>query len=450
MSMTEREIKERDRRRRILKRKRDRQIRMVRYTLIAGMIALCAGIGLLVSSLGRSARKAQPVQAAAETDINSGEDILQILSSEPETTVPKRDRESVPEIGAIYGMHVYGTGWSRLFPDNSYCMAPAGNYITAIRATISSQPEDMTGTIEYKVNLSGSGWLDWTENGGDAGTESTEAPLEAVCMRLTGELAEYYDILYSVLQDNAWSDWVKNGEEAGISGAGKRVDGIRISVVTRVLGQPSYAGNIDPNKPMVALTYDDGPARNVTPRILKLLEDNGGRATFFMVGIQVEKSMDIVKQVSDQGSEVANHTYHHKMMNKINPVELRYELEQNNQVISDACGISPILMRPCGGARTADGMEAVGAISMPAIMWSIDTQDWKTRDAQSTIQTIRENVKDGDIILMHDLYSASADASEVIIPELVAQGYQLVTVSELASYRGGMLPGAIYFEFYPE
>lgn len=450
MSMTEKEIKERDKRRRELKRKRNQQIRIMRFTLIAGIIVLCAGMGILVSSLGRSSRKAQPVQAVADTHLNLLGEEPQILPYEMETASLRKNREYVPEIGAIYGMHVYGTGWSRFFADNSYCMAPAGNYITAIRATLNNQPEDMTGTIEYKVNLSGFGWLDWTENGGAAGAEDTEAPLEAVCMRLTGELSDYYNILYSVLQDNSWSDWVKNGEEAGISGAGKRVDGIRISVVVKVPGQPSYAGNIDPNKPMVALTYDDGPAKKVTPRILKLLEENGGRATFFMVGTQVEKSMDVVRQMSEQGCEVANHTYNHTMMNKIDPVELRRQLELTNQVISDACGISPILMRPCGGARTAAGMEAVGAISMPAIMWSIDTLDWKTRDAESTIQAIRENVKDGDIILMHDLYSTSADASEVIIPELIAQGYQLVTVSELASYRGGMLPGATYYGFWPD
>ena len=449
MSMTEKEIKEREKRRRKLKIKRNRQIRIMRYTLIAGIMALCAGVAILVSSLGRSSRKALPVQVAAETDLNWLEEGSQLLS-EMETVPIIKTREHVPVIGAIYGMHVYCTGWSRFFADNSYCMAPAGNYITAIRATLSNQPQDMTGTIIYKVNLSGFGWLDWTEDGGTAGAEDTGSPLEAVCMRLTGELSEYYNILYSVLQDNSWSDWVENGEEAGVTGAGKRVDGIRISVVIKTAGQLSYAGNIDPNKPMVALTYDDGPAKNVTPRILKLLEENGGRATFFMVGTQVEKSMDLVRQMSVQGCEVANHTYNHKMMNKIDPVELKRQLELTNQVISDACGISPILMRPCGGARTAAGMEAVGAISMPAIMWSIDTLDWKTRNAESTIQAVRENVKDGDIILMHDLYSTSADASEVIIPELIAQGYQLVTVSELASYRGGMLPGAIYYGFWPD
>ena len=86
---------------------------------------------------------------------------------------------------------------------------------------------------------------------------------------------------------------------------------------------------------------------------------------------------------------------------------------------------------------------------MPAVLWSIDTLDWKTRDAQNTINTVLENVKDGDIILMHDLYDATAEASQTIIPELINRGFQLVTVSELSAYRGGMLPGKTYSRFRP-
>ena len=86
---------------------------------------------------------------------------------------------------------------------------------------------------------------------------------------------------------------------------------------------------------------------------------------------------------------------------------------------------------------------------MPAIMWSIDTRDWQHRNAQRTIDTVLSQVKDGDIILMHDLYSATADAAQVLIPELTARGYQLVTVSELGAYRGGILPGHKYSQFRP-
>ena len=86
---------------------------------------------------------------------------------------------------------------------------------------------------------------------------------------------------------------------------------------------------------------------------------------------------------------------------------------------------------------------------MPAILWSIDTLDWKTRDVDATVSAVLDHVKDGDIILMHDLYDTAAGASEIVIPELIRRGYQLVTVSELASYRGGMTPGQSYYKFHP-
>ena len=114
----------------------------------------------------------------------------------------------------------------------------------------------MTGTIAYRVNLSGSGWLDWVEDAREGGSSQGAMPLEAVSMKLTGELGENYDVLYSVLQNQQWTDWMKNGEEAGVSGAGLRLDGIRISIVKKNEGGNTYAGNIDPTKPMLALTYD--------------------------------------------------------------------------------------------------------------------------------------------------------------------------------------------------
>lgn len=447
--MTEKEMRERARRRQEARRRRHRKVMMMRAALFVAVLAVCAGTGLLVGHLGKSKREKALVAAAMsreeESRVSGGGE-----SAEPETEAPKARRTEVPELDAIYGIHVYGSGWSHFLADDAYCMAPVDKYVTAVRATLRNQPEDMTGTITYKVNLSGRGWLDWVEDAATAGDPDGEMPLEAVSVNLTGELSEYYDVLYSVLQDGGWTDWVRNGEEAGVSGAGLRVDGIRLSVVKKQEGGISYAANIDPSKPMVALTYDDGPSAKNTPRILATLKENNARATFFMVGKQAAKNTGLVAQMVEQGCEVANHTYDHTMMSKVDPVELTRQLEMTNQVVADASGVSPVLMRPCGGERNDAGMNAVGSISMPAILWSVDTLDWKTRDAQNTVNTVLEQVKDGDIILMHDLYEATAQASETIIPELIRRGYQLVTVSELASYRGGMLPGRTYSRFRPK
>lgn len=442
--------------------KRRHSARRSRHLIYAGMAAVC--VLVLFLAAGRIGKR-NSAEASGQSDMilaenkksadGTGLEAANVSDTGEGGTAPsdipaKSWTNHLPDIGAMYGIYVNQVGWSHFFADNSYCMAPVNQFITAFRATVHNQPEDMTGTIAYRVNLSGSGWLDWVEDAGEGGSSQGVMPLEAVSMKLTGELGENYDVLYSVLQNQQWTDWMKNGEEAGVSGAGLRLDGIRISIVKKNEGGNTYAGNIDPTKPMLALTYDDGPSAHATPRILAALEKYNSRATFFMVGKQAEKRMDVVKKMEELGCEVANHTYDHTLMTKVPPEELASQLARTNQVVSDACGVSPVLMRPCGGARSEAGMNIVGAISMPAVLWSIDTLDWKTRDAQTTIQTVLEQAKDGDIILMHDLYETTADASEVLIPELVNRGFQLVTVSELASYRGGMLPGHTYSRFRPQ
>ncbi len=427
-----------------------KKLRRRRRMLLLGLLVIGVLVYVFVSAIFGLVRKQKEKKTAAEA--SSIQESESIAEAEAESQAAEEDakyRETLPDMGAIYGIAVNNVGWSHFFADNSYSMAPNGSFITAIRATLNGQPEGMSGTIRYKVNLSGTGWLDWTEDGNEAGDSAGTTPLEGIAMELTGDLGRYYQVLYSVLQDSQWTDWVSDGAEAGAVGVGLHVDGVRISVVKKTGGEV-YAGNIDPTRPMVALTYDDGPSPTVTPRILKCLQDNGGRATFFMVGKQVVKSPDVLKQMVAQGCEVANHTYDHTLMTKVSPAELANQLVATNQVVSDACGISPVLMRPCGGAKTDAGMNIAGAISMPAILWSIDTLDWKTRDASQTITNVLDNVKDGDIILMHDLYESTAQASETIIPELVSRGFQLVTVSELSSYRGGMIPGKSYSQFRPQ
>ncbi len=427
-----------------------KKLRRRRRMLLLGLLVIGVLVYVFVSAIFGVVQKQKEKKAAAEaSSIQESESIAEVEAESQAAEEDAKYRETLPDMGAIYGIAVNNVGWSHFFADNSYSMAPNGSFITAIRATLNGQPEGMSGTIRYKVNLSGTGWLDWKEDGNEAGDAAGTTPLEGIAMELTGDLGKYYQVLYSVLQDSKWTDWVSGGAEAGAVGVGLHVDGVRISVVKKTGGEV-YAGNIDPTRPMVALTYDDGPSSTATPRILKCLQDNGGRATFFMVGKQVVKSPDVLKQMVAQGCEVANHTYDHTLMTKVSPSELANQLVATNQVVSDACGISPVLMRPCGGAKTDAGMNIAGAISMPAILWSIDTLDWKTRDASQTITNVLDNVKDGDIILMHDLYESTAEASETIIPELISRGFQLVTVSELSSYRGGMIPGKSYSQFRPQ
>lgn len=200
---------------------------------------------------------------------------------------------------------------------------------------------------------------------------------------------------------------------------------------------------IDKNKKMVALTYDDGPSI-YTPRILKTLKENNSVATFFVVGNRVPMYSDTVKKAYDMGCEIGNHTYEHKSLPNLSETEVKRQISKTNKEVKKAIGEKPVIMRPTGGATNTNIKKWVG---MPSIIWSVDTLDWKTRNADSTRRAVLNRVKDGDIVLMHDLYSATATASETIIPELVRRGYQLVTVSELAECRGGMKETGAYYSF---
>ncbi len=204
------------------------------------------------------------------------------------------------------------------------------------------------------------------------------------------------------------------------------------------------ASDIDPTKKMVALTYDDGPSA-YTKDILKCLQENHAKATFFVLGCNIDAHKDAVSAAKKMGCEIGNHTYSHPMLTRRDANQIREELDSTDRKIKCITGDNPVVMRPPGG----DVNDPVAQIiDRPIILWSIDTRDWEHRNTNRTIQNVMNNVKDGDIILMHDIYPATRDASLTIIPQLRRMGYQLVTVSELAQYRNvKMKKGEIYHSF---
>ena len=202
---------------------------------------------------------------------------------------------------------------------------------------------------------------------------------------------------------------------------------------------------IDPSRPMVALTFDDGPQSSVGNRIMDTLAQYGGKATFFMVGDRVGSHKKEVQRMVAEGHEVANHTMNHKYLQKLGAAEIQAQVKRGNDAIEAACGVRPKIMRLPGGNHNAT---VRANVHMPMIQWNIDTLDWKTKNADKTVASVLNNVKDGDIILMHELYSQSGDAAVRLIPELVNRGYQLVTVSEMAAAKGYTLQaGKLYSSF---
>lgn len=203
--------------------------------------------------------------------------------------------------------------------------------------------------------------------------------------------------------------------------------------------------NIDPTRPMLALTFDDGPGEG-TIRILEELEKYGAHATFFMLGNKVPRYPEVIKKMKDIGCELGNHSMTHANLSKLGAGAIQNEIGGTNAELQAIVGVGATVVRPPYGATNDTVRANIGA---PSIMWSIDTLDWKTRNTQATIDNVINTAKDGDIILMHDIHAPTVDAAIALIPKLINNGYQLVTVSELANARGiQMENGVSYSSFH--
>lgn len=207
---------------------------------------------------------------------------------------------------------------------------------------------------------------------------------------------------------------------------------------------------------LIALTFDDGPRASTTGRILDILEANGSTATFFLVGYNIEDNIATIKRASELGCEIANHSADHKNLTKCTAEELREQVDGPNKLLKSLAGIDVKLFRTPGG--NFNGVEE--QIGMPIIQWTIDTEDWKYKDASNKNRTEEERQADlneiaesvfasaekGDIILMHDIYDFTADLCEIIVPGLVERGFKLVTVSQMYEAYGEELEdGKVYY-----
>ena len=202
--------------------------------------------------------------------------------------------------------------------------------------------------------------------------------------------------------------------------------------------------NLNPNKPMVALTFDDGPNYSSTSLILDTLEKYNARATFFVVGCNVYgKNAQAMKRAYEMGCEIGNHTYSHQYFCNISASTAKSEINGCSKAIYNTIGCYPTVFRLPGGISVSSYLQYTQA---PVINWSVDTRDWESLNSNSVYNIAMSQSGDGDIVLMHDLYMSTAYASQRIITDLVNKGYQLVTISELAYYKGYNLNnGSIYY-----
>ena len=210
---------------------------------------------------------------------------------------------------------------------------------------------------------------------------------------------------------------------------------------------------IDPDKPMIALTFDDGPVPGVTDRILDILEEHNARATFFVCGWRLarEENRTILRRMGALGCEIGNHTWSHRKLPEQIYDSVRYEVNNTNEAIYEATGVRPRCFRPPGGQNTYEGTRVARENNMIVVLWS-QSGNVHEYDPKRIAQNVEKQIvngralRNGDVVLLHDTPQCMVDAVKIIVPRLVEQGYQLVTVWELLNCSGAeIVPGETYW-----
>ena len=180
--------------------------------------------------------------------------------------------------------------------------------------------------------------------------------------------------------------------------------------------------------PRAALTFDDGPSKKYTPVLLDGLKERGVKASFFLLGRNIEGNEELVKRMYEEGHLIGNHTYNHVRLTKVSKNKAKEEIEKTGNKIYETTGGYQIYLRPPFGEVRKD-------LDLPVelfyVSWNIDTLDWKTRNVDSILRIVKKQIKDGSIILMHDEYETSVEAALRIVDDLMNEGYQFVTVDKL-------------------
>ena len=186
----------------------------------------------------------------------------------------------------------------------------------------------------------------------------------------------------------------------------------------------------DEVRPVVALTFDDGPNASSTPILLDGLKERKVRATFFLIGENIEKGENekIVKRMYEEGHLIGNHTYTHCNLSKLETGEAKKELEQTDTAIEKITGKQPAFARAPYGELPVDSEQD---LSRMYIGWTVDPLDWMTEDAGAVVKTVVEEINPGDVILLHDCYPSSVQAAIRIVDLLQGKGYEFVTVDHL-------------------
>jgi len=229
-----------------------------------------------------------------------------------------------------------------------------------------------------------------------------------------------------------------------------------LSVLTVFAEDPNSTSNPTPSpakaatyaqvrvdQPYIAMTFDDGPSAENTPRLLEILKQRNIKATFFLIGQSAAANPDIVRRILAEGHEVGNHSWTHPQLSKLSDDRVTAEITKTQDAIKDASGYTPTLLRPPYGAITPRQREWIAnQFGLNIILWSVDPFDWKRPGASVITQRILSQVRPGAIILSHDIHKQTVDAMPATLDALIAKGYKFVTVSQLIAMNKPKPPPA--------
>ena len=229
--------------------------------------------------------------------------------------------------------------------------------------------------------------------------------------------------------DNKLNIYINYNNKATIKNYNNINYKLDLNIKNEIIKTNNYSTNnkiLDLNKKYVALTFDDGPSI-YTKKIIDTLKKYDVNATFFILGNKVKPYQELLNESLSNGNILGNHSYNHKWLIKLNEEELNNQIIKTNDEIKLYTGYTPTLLRPTYGSIN----NKIKHLNMDIVLWTVDTMDWKYKNVNTIVSRATKNLKDGDIILMHDIYKTSALAVDKIITEIKKQGFELVTIPEL-------------------
>ena len=322
-----------------------------------------------------------------------------------------------------------------------------------------------TETVNVQANTAGTSLDGSTEDASASADSATsdssgDSSTDAVVMPIKGSTAgDRLSVMTPGWHEDSTGKWYQNPDGTYYINGFAEIDGTTYSFDENGYMQTGWVskgvndyyfnddGSYDPTqkRPMLALTFDDGPGE-YTQELLDCLEENNAHATFFMLGQNVSVYPDAPKRMLEIGCEIGSHSWDHTQLTTIDLDAVAKQFSDTDNALIEACGQAASVARaPYGDGNT----DIYNTVAKPFFMWSLDTEDWRLMDADADYDAVMNgDLTDGSIILMHDIHQPSVQAAIRFIPELVAKGYKLVTVSEMAEAKNVDLQYACYVDFW--